>query len=172
MNDGQDLASFSHAGVRVSALVPETWEASEVSGNSIRFFGPAHPDLDDYRPTFSITLGEPNGFGEEWFRQFTEASLENLRRECSGFALRATERFTLSSLVDVHAVWYTWDSESGLAFAQLQALGLMDRYHMYLINAATLLPLADLHLPAFDGVLRSLRMLPAFASDNTVYYTL
>lgn len=171
MNDGQDFASFSHAGVRVSALVPETWEASEISANAIRFFGPAHADRDAYRPTFSITLGEPDGFGEEWFREFTEASVENLRRECNGFALRSTERFTLSSLVDVHAVWYTWESESGLAFAQLQALGLMDRYHMYLINAATLLPLADLHLPVFDGVLRSLRMLPALASDHTLYST-
>ncbi|MFO7848463.1 MAG: hypothetical protein R6V67_00760, partial [Spirochaetia bacterium] len=73
----------------------------------------------------------------------------------------SAQRFTLSSFVDVHALWYTHKSESGLEFAQLQALCLMDRYHLYLINAAVLLPLAEDYLPVFDDILRSLRMLPS-----------
>jgi hypothetical protein len=36
----------------------------------------------------------------------------------------------------------------------------MDRYHLYLINTSTLLPPADDHLPLFDEILHSLRMLP------------
>ncbi|MFO7729764.1 MAG: hypothetical protein R6V86_03260 [Spirochaetia bacterium] len=38
--------------------------------------------------------------------------------------LRSVERFTLSSFVDVHALWYTHESEPGLEFAQLQGLPL------------------------------------------------
>jgi hypothetical protein len=153
--------SLAHGGLRISALLPETWELSEVADNHLRFFGSAHPEHDGYRSTFSIKLGEPGGFGAEWFQAFSDASLSNLRKDFPGFELRSIERFTLSSLVDVQAVWYSWESESGHAFTQLQALGLMDRYHLYLINAATLSRLSEKYLPIFDDVLRSLRMLPS-----------
>ncbi|MFO8042540.1 MAG: hypothetical protein R6U25_04990 [Alkalispirochaeta sp.] len=156
-----ELVSFAHEGVRISALIPPTWAASEVSQRHVRFFAPARPEHDDYRSTFSITLGEPEGFGTEWFQEFCDASVAALSQERPDFALQSTERFTLSSFVDVHAAWYTCGSEGGLEFAQLQALGLMDRYHLYLINAATLLPLAEEYLPVFADILRSLRMLPA-----------
>lgn len=154
-------ASFAHEGIRISARVPESWIVSELSDNHVRFFGPPHPEYDDYRPTFSINLGEPESYGEQWFDDFCEASRVNLEQRMSGFDLRSVERFALSSFVDIHAVWYSYESETGLAFTQLQALGLADRYHMYLINAATLRPLTDLYLPVFADILRSLRMLPA-----------
>lgn len=160
MTGAEDFASFAHEGVRISALVPATWGVTEVSDTQVRFYGPAHPEHDDYRSTFSISLGEPQGYGPDWFETFCNASLATLERELSQFELRTTERYALSSFVDIHALWYTWASESGLAFDQLQALGLMDRYHLYLINAATMRPLADEYLPVFDTVLRSLRMLP------------
>lgn len=161
MTDSGQPASFAHEGVRISALVPETWTVSEISSTHVRFFAPALPEYDDYRSTFSISLGEPKGFGAEWFQEFCDASLAALSQARPAFVLRTTERFALSSFVDVHAVWYTCGSDSGLEFSQLQALGLMDRYHLYLINAATLLPVAEEYVPVFDGILRSLRVLPA-----------
>ncbi|MFO7729778.1 MAG: hypothetical protein R6V86_03335 [Spirochaetia bacterium] len=152
---------YAHEGLRISALLPEGWSVSELSDKHIRFYGPVHGEYDDYQPTFSISLGEPEGFGEEWFDNFCAASRASLERKMPGFELRSVERFTLSSFVDVHALWYTHESDPGLEFAQLQALCLMDRYHLYLINAATLLPLTDEYLPVFDNILHSLRMLPA-----------
>ena len=161
MTNPEHLASFAHEGARVSALVPASWSVSEVAENHVRFYAPAHPEHDEHSPTFSISRGEPDGFGPGGFQDFCDASRATLEQELAEFELRAVERFTLSSFVDVHAVWYSYRSESGLEFAQLQALGLMDRYNLYLINAATLLALADVYLPVFDDILRSLRMLPS-----------
>lgn len=168
MNGREDLASFAHGGVRISALVPATWSVSEVAENQVRFHAPTHPEHDEHSPTFSISRGEPavfgmNGYGPDEFQDFCDASLANLEQGLAEFELRGTERFVLSSFVDVYAVWYSCRSDSGLAFAQLQALGLMDRYNLYLINAATLLSLADVYLPTFHDILRSLRMLPALS---------
>ena len=166
MNDREHLASFAHEGARVSVLVPASWSVSEVAENHVRFYAPAHPEHNEHSPTFSISRGEPavfgmDGYGPDKFQDFCNVSLANLEQGLAEFELCEIERFTLSSFVDVHAVWYSCRSESGLAFAQLQALGLMDRYNLYLINAATLLSLADVYLPAFDDILRSLRMLPS-----------
>lgn len=154
-------ASYAHAGVRISALVPDTWAASEVSDDHVRFFAPAHPDHDEHQSTFSIRLGQPDGFGPEEFPDFCDASLARLQRELLEFELRTVERFTLSSFVDIHAIWYDCRTASGIAVAQLQAFGLMGRYSLYLINAATIRSLSDVYLPLFDDVLRSLRMLPS-----------
>lgn len=153
--------SVAHAGTRISALVPTPWEMSEVVDHHVRFFAPPAAQYDNHRSTFSISLGEPEGFGPDGFQEFCDASRARLEASLPDFSLRSVERFTLSSFVDIHAVWYSCGSDTGHAFAQLQALGLMDRYHLYLINAATLLPLADEYLPIFDTILHSLRMLPS-----------
>jgi hypothetical protein len=164
MNARESTISIAHEGTRISALIPATWEAVEVAENHLRLYSPPDPAYPDHRSTFSISLGEPDGFGPEGFEEFCDASLATLTEKLPAFELRSRERFTLSSLVDVHAVWYSCGSETeagpGPAFAQLQALGLADRYNLYLINAATLLPLADTYLPVFEEILRSLRMLP------------
>lgn len=154
------LVSFAHEGTLVSLLVPEGWEATEVAVNHVRFFGPEQPDHDGYQPTFSILSGEPEGFGEDWFEQFREQSMATLRESCTGLALRSNERFTLSSLVEVAATWYDWTPQPGMHVSQLHALIPVDALRMYVVNAATLQPLADRDLPIFDHVLRSLRVLP------------
>ncbi len=158
---GELPASFAHAGVRISALIPDSWTVSEPTEHSIRFFAPADARHDGSVPTFSIALGEPDGFAPDGFADFCDTSVGRLEREIPGFVLRSVERYVLSSFVDVHAVWYagTWDSDRELV--QLQALGLLDRYHLYLVNAAAPLPLAETYTPVFDAILRSLRVLPS-----------
>jgi hypothetical protein len=133
---------IAHEGTRISALIPATWEAVEVAENHLRLYSPPDPAYPDHRSTFSISLGEPDGFGPEGFEECCDASLATLTEKLPAFELRSRERSNLSSLVDVHAVWYSCGSGAGPgpAFAQLQALGLADRYNLYLINAATLPP--------------------------------
>ncbi|MFP4491889.1 MAG: hypothetical protein ACLFNZ_10465 [Spirochaetaceae bacterium] len=138
MNNRENPASFAHGGVRISALVPETWAVTEAAANHLRFIAPPHPAHQEHPSTFSIRLGEPEGFSPEDFQDFCDTSQANLKEKLPGFELRTVDRFTLSSFVEVHAIWYNSMAESGLAFAQMQALGLLDRYNMYLINAATL----------------------------------
>lgn len=154
-------ASFSHAATRISAIVPESWEIAEPSEQTVRLMGPAPADGDGSRPSVSIALGEPDGFEPDGFGAFCEASVRRLEQQTPGFTLRAIERYELSSLVDLHAVWYSsrWDSNRELV--QLQALGLLDRYHLYLVNAAAPLALAERYAPLMDAILRSLRVLPA-----------
>jgi len=153
-------ASFAHAGVRISATIPESWTVDEPAEHTIRFFAPVDASHHDSVPSLSVTLGEPEGFGPDGFDDFCEASVERLEKVTPHFALRAVERYALSSFVDVHAVWYAaaWDSTRELV--QLQALGLLDRYHLYLVNAAAPLALAERYAPVFDAMLRSLRVLP------------
>ncbi len=161
MSGPERPASFAHAGVRVSAVIPDSWTVEEPAEQMIRFFAPA--DLDQYRstPTFSIVLGEPDGFGPDGYDEFCNASVGRLQDATPEFALRARERYALSSFVDVHAVWYTGTWDEGLELMQLQALGLLDRYHLYLVNAAAPIALAEHYTPIFDGILRSLRVLPS-----------
>lgn len=53
---------------------------------------------------------------------------------------------------------YHWEHEPGLAFVQIQALIPVDMFRMYLVNAASLQPLADTYLPFFKTMLRSIRV--------------
>ncbi len=158
---GERPASFAHAGVRISALIPDSWTVDEPADHSIRFFAPPDARHDGSVPTFSIALGEPDGFAPDDFARFCDASVGRLEEEVPGFVLRSVERYALSSFVDLHTVWYagTWESDRELV--QLQALGLLDRYHLYLINAAAPLRMAETYTPVFDAILRSLRVLPS-----------
>lgn len=153
------LASFAHEGLLVSLRVPDGWDAQEITAQQVRFFGPEQPDHDDYRPTMSFQRGEPEGAGEAWFDAFCAAARERLETY-TGYAFRRHERFTLPDLVECDATWYEWDAEPGMRFAQVQALISVDVTRMYLINGATLLPLADEFLPQFDQVLHDIRLLP------------
>lgn len=153
------VRSWSSEELRVSLLFPPEWEPTWPEENTMRLFGPECREFNDYRPTFSILMGEPTGFGEEWFESFRGEALNVLQTTYEGFTLRTTELFTLSSLVETGATWYEWDPGHGQRAAQLQALVSVDRYRMYLINAATLLPLAEDHLPIFHQILRSARFL-------------
>jgi hypothetical protein len=153
------LASFAHEGLGLSLLVPDDWEAEELAPNQVRFFGPVQPDLDDYRPTMSFTVGEPEGFGDDWFDAFCADALDRLRTSYEGFELIDTERSTLSSLAPLHAIWYRWQPEPALRFAQVQALVAVDATRMYLVNGATLVQREDAFLPRFAAVLGSIRIL-------------
>ena len=157
--------SFAHKALAISLLVPEGWTITEPADNQIRFFGPEQPDYNNYQPTWSITAHRPNGFGDQWFTSLGENSLKTLQEEFEEFVLRSTDRFMISSLTEVQAFWYQWQPEPTLAFAQVQAYVSVDRYRLYLINGATLTPLAETYLPIFDNMLKSLRILPTYPSE-------
>jgi hypothetical protein len=155
----QYAGSYAHEDTQISIVVPENWEAQEVEKQHIRFFGPPHPDHNDYRPTFSVSLGKPGGFGDAWLEGFLEETRGNIVSSYREFSMIAVDRFPLSSLVEAHVMSYRWEPEPGLAFTQIQALILVDMFRMYLINGATLEPLADAWMPVFDEMLKSLRVL-------------
>ncbi|TVQ21681.1 MAG: hypothetical protein EA383_16730 [Spirochaetaceae bacterium] len=154
----------------VSANIPDAWDATRIDSVAteervsttigMRYFAAPQPELDGYRPTLSITCGEPEGYGEEWFDRFCEGRLENTRAQFDGFTLNRHDRFMLSSLCTADVLWFEWDAEPGLRFTQMQALIQADRYRMYVVNAATRVECADEFLPQFESVLHSVRILP------------
>lgn len=160
MFDVSATASFAHEGLGLSVLVPEHWEAEELAPNQVRFYGLEQAQLAHYRPTLSIAVGEPEGYGTEWFNAFCEQAEERLRNSYTGFALRRSERYMLTSLVPVNAIWFDWEPEPELRMTQLQALIPVGATRLYLINAATRSECAETFLPAFDAIVRSLRVLP------------
>jgi hypothetical protein len=153
-------ASFAHPELMLSLLVPDDWAVEQVAPNQIRFYAPAVPDLDDYQPTMSFTLGEPEGTGAAWFEEFVTRARNQLEAGYEGFRLLGTDLYTNSSFADVAVTTYEWEPQPGMAFAQLQALLAVDATRMYLVNAATRVELADRYLPVFEQVLRDLRVLP------------
>ncbi len=151
--------SWAHHDLGFSLVVPQGWEITQPEEQLVRLFGPEHPEHDDYRPTFSVAAGTPGGFGDEWFDQFCAQSKQQLQDTYEEFSLDRTERITLSSLVEAEAIWYRWRPSPVFRSAQLQALIPVGRYRMFLINAATVEPLAGQYLPLFDRILASLRVL-------------
>lgn len=156
----RDNASFAHEGLLISLLIPEEWEAEEISNEYIRFYAEASKDFDDYRPTMSIRRGEPAGEGDRWFEDFSAKSLEKLEDSYRCFKHLYSDRFSLSSFSDLHLAAFEWEPEEGPAFSQIQVLIYHTRYNFYLINAATIKPLADTYIPLFEQVIRSIRILP------------
>lgn len=151
--------SIAHGGIQASLVFPDDWDVEESAENQVRFFGPPQPEHNDYRPTFSVALGQPEGYGDQWVEQLVVQSRANMAESYDGFALLKEDRFPLSSLVEVHCMEYRWEAEPGLSFSQIQALIPVDMQRMYLINAATLEPLAGTFIPLFYQMLRSLRIL-------------
>ncbi|TVR73292.1 MAG: hypothetical protein EA427_02350 [Spirochaetaceae bacterium] len=151
--------TFCHGGAQVSVHIPTDWDVQEISEQQVRFFGPPSAQHDDYRPTFSVALGKPEGFGDEWLEGFLDQIRANMAESYRNFTIDSLTTISLSSLVEAHVMQYRWEPEPGLAFVQIQALIVVDMFRMYLINAASLEPLAETYLPVFEEILRSLRIL-------------
>ena len=155
------MTSVTLADLKLSIRAPaEGWTGDVIDEHRFRLYGPEQPSLDGYSPTMSFRLGEPEGFGDEWFDRFMFAVVREMELGYTDFKLIREERFELSSVAPVHAVWYEWiDGGSGLHFVQLQAYILVSRFSLYVVNAATLKPIEAEFVPIFDSILRSVRIL-------------
>lgn len=155
------MASLTLIDLKLSIRAPaDGWRGDPIDEHSFRLFGPEQPALDGYSPTMSFRLGEPEGFGDDWFDGFMVDAVREMESGYTNFWLNRQERYELSSMVSVHAVWFEWiDEQSGLHFVQLQAYIPSGRFEMYVVNAATLKPIEPEFVPIFDSILRSVRIL-------------
>lgn len=155
----------------VSARVPQSWEATRIESVAddeqaataigVRYFAEPVAELDGYRPTLSIACGEPDGAGDEWFERFCEQRRARMDSQYEGFSLVRHDRFPLSSLCPVDAIWFEWQADPDMRFMQVQALVYADRYRMYVINAASRVECAENVRSVFDHVIQTLRILPS-----------
>ena len=155
------MTSFFHEGLLISIRAPLGWSLEEVEGQPmVRLFGKPQAAFDDYRPTMSYLKGQPEGFGEMWLDEFAARALANLNATYAEFDLLTEERYMLSSMARVVSRTFSWHHlESGMRFHQMQAFVLASPFVMYLVNGATLSPLAGEYLPIFDAILKSTRIM-------------
>ncbi len=163
------MISYFCAELEFSICVPEDWTGQFVNPGKLQLFAPEQTAYDDYRPSMSYVHGSPEGPDEGWFEELINDSRANMSRTYNEFRLIDEERFTLSSQALVYARRYEWrDEATGYRFSQMQALIWCDAQSMYLVNAATLQPLAGTFMPTFDAILRSTRIIhrPAKAESD------
>lgn len=73
-----------------------------------------------------------------------------------------SEEWLQAGGMEIYVKHYTWtEEESKLDLSQLQAIIFVNPYCINLVNAAVLKPLEEKYMPAFDAVLRSVRIIPA-----------
>ena len=168
MTKSVKMISYFNPEIRVSILVPPGWKGQVVHEAQFRLFGAPESRYDDYRPTMSYLFARPEGYGANWLEPVIAQSARDMRQEYHQFRLEQEARFTLSSGLPTYVRWFEWqDEDSGLHFSQLQSFMRASAVSMYLVNAATLKPLKNDHMPAFEAVLKSTRIIPPMLSGGT-----
>lgn len=155
------MMSYYHKYLNLSLRVPETWYGEMIHETMLHMFSPAEPKYGNYRSTISFQMGQPEEADEVWLAHVFQQHGERMQNTYHRFQLVHEENFVLSSLAPVYWRHYRWqDTETGLAFAQLQALILYNQQTLYIINSATLQPVEKKHLPIQQAIIRSTRIIP------------
>jgi|GEM_PF-1379127 hypothetical protein len=153
---------LAHHHLRLSAWLPDGWIPIEEKPEILRFYGPATPGMSGYQPTFSITLAEPDDYSSsDWIQQLVEERLVQLQ-ESASYRLLEERSLQQSDQMPAQLIRYRWQPDDDHYFQLLQVFIKCGYRNFYLINAATLEPLAEEHLPLFYKMLENLRFLPAY----------
>ncbi|AFZ55796.1 DcrB-related protein [Anabaena cylindrica FACHB-243] len=153
------MATYSHEEIGISISVPENWSGEIISELQFRIFGEPETGFeeyfDEYRSTMSYTLAEPDNTNSGWFETLIKESVEEMAQDYNEFQLIKEEQFQIANH-PAYVRYYEWTEENtGLRLSQVQSLIKLDDSAFYLINAATLKPLAEKYLPIFNAILQS-----------------
>jgi hypothetical protein len=154
-----EWANVTLGDLLVSLQVPHEWEAVPEE-YAVTLHGPAD---DDYTPTVSLQVGEPEGPGHDWWLDFTEQIVGRLMDSSDQFEFVAQREFRLSSLgAEAYVVTGHWRSldPSVPETTQLQAWIWAGSTRMYQFSASTAVPHEERDLPVFEHMLGSIRLLP------------
>jgi hypothetical protein len=156
------MVTYLNEEIGISISVPENWSGEIISELQFRIFGEPETGFEDYfdeyRSTMSYRLGEPDNNNPGWFETLIEESLEEMAQDYNEFQLISQEN---SPIADhpAYVRHYEWTEENtGLRLSQLQSLIKLNDSSFYLINAATLKPLAEKYLPIFNAILQSTKI--------------
>lgn len=163
-----ELVSYYHEGLGISIKVPTSWSGQLFEEARVRLLGPPEVAHNDYRPTMDIVAGVPDGDSDEWLKALFAQAGEKMSQTYPQFVLEDESRTMTSNERPMYIRHYRWtEAGTGLQFAQVQALMLQDSDTLFLINGATLKALASEHMPIFDTVLASLRLIPTEATSQS-----
>ena len=156
-----DNGHLAHRHLQLSAWLPEGWTPLEEKPELLRFYGPAVAGESGYQPTFSITLAEPDDYDQDdWMEQLVQDRCAQLQGS-EKYQLLEETPLHLYDLMPAHLLRYRWQPDEEHDFHLLQVFIRSGYRAFYLINAATLEPLAEEHLPLFRSMIEELRMLPS-----------
>lgn len=151
---------LDHGKLFLSAVIPEGWYPQEAEQGVLRFYGPVMTDFNDYQPTLSITMTEPEDNTNNWFTKLMENRLSQLQQS-SEYELLEDKTLHLHDHMPARLLRYRWHADNNHVFHQYQAFIKSGYQTFYLINAATLEPLAMQHAPLFDKIIEEIRFLTA-----------
>lgn len=151
---------LAHRDLRLSAWLPDGWIPFEENPETLRFYGPAVPELAGFQPSFSITLAEPNDYSEGWLEHLIEERRQQLQDQ-SAHQLLEQCHLPLSGQQTAAQLHYRWQADEEHAFRMQQTFVQADYRSFYLISATTLESMTPEHLPLFKRMLDSLRFLPS-----------
>lgn len=151
---------LDHGKLFLSAVLPEGWYPQEDEQGVLRFYGPVMTDFNNYQPTLGITITEPEDNSNNWFAKLLESRLSQLQQS-SEYELLEDKTLHLYDLMPARLLRYRWHSDNDHVFHQYQIFVKSGYQSFYLINAATLEPLAMQHTPLFDKIIEEIRFLTA-----------
>ncbi len=159
------MVSYYNEQTRISIVVPKEWTGEVIDKSQFRLFGLTESGFEDYfdeyRPTMSYTIAEPESMEPDWFDKMIAETGKNMALDYNEYQLIDEEWFEVSGRKSFLRHYEWRDEDTQLQLLQLQSMIYASPSRFYLVNAAVLKPLMDKYLPIFDTILKSTRIIPA-----------
>jgi hypothetical protein len=163
-----EMTTYNNQTMGLTLAVPVGWTGKVLGPQAFRIFGPPEAKHNNYRATLSVEkldLTEDSDdkeavYGEKAMADLIIQARDDLKSEMQNFELLREERISRVDGLPAYAHWFGWrDPESGMSYAQIQALVLTAEGSLYIFNAAGLRSLESYHTPIFEHIIRSARIL-------------
>ena len=159
------MVSYYNEQTRISIVVPKEWTGEVIDKSQFRIFGLPEAGFEDYfdeyRPTMSYTIAEPERLESDWFDEMIVQTGKNMSIEYNEYQIIDEEWFEVSGRKSFLRHYEWRDEDTQLQLSQLQSMIYASPSRFYLVNAAVLIHIVDNYLPIFDTILRSTRIIPA-----------
>ena len=159
------MVSYYNEQTQISIVVPKEWTGKVIDKSQFRIFGLPESGFEDYfdeyRPSMSYTIAEPESMESDWFEKVIADTGKNIALDYNEYQIIDEEWFEVSGRKSFLRHYEWRDEDTQLQLLQLQSMIYASPSRFYLVNAAVLKPLMDKYLPIFDTILKSTRIIPS-----------
>ncbi|MBS3029023.1 MAG: hypothetical protein HCA25_18635 [Dolichospermum sp. DET50] len=164
-----NMDSYCSEEIGISISLPKYWHPEVINQWQFRIFGLPEPGFEEYfeeyRSTMSYLLTEPESNSGNWFEILITDSGNKMQEDYNEYQLISEEYCQIAGN-RAYIRHYEWtETTTSLRLSQLQSLIYNDSSSFYLINAATLKPLADKYMPIFREILHSTQIISSGSSN-------
>lgn len=159
MNNPPQLISYFNEPLRVSLLVPDSWEVQQVKHNQFQIVAPAVPQFDGYCPRISYTRTIPEADSLDWFERTIRNSEATIAQIYSEYQQLKEERFWVGEhRAYLRAIQWCYEG-TDIYLVNFQGLIWAETIAAYIIKAETLKEFAETDLPMFEAIAKSTRII-------------